>query len=849
MLAGLQLTFIAVLIIASAPLEAAEDASLYREGIKQFQGGDYAAAGRALSQLAPFTQEFGEQARYLLARVHDLSGERPEALALYEAIIDYHTRCRAEAANALSRPESLKDQPAEKARLEKLLKDRTPDHVIRSRFYAGRLLVEEGRYEDALARLARAQQDADGALGEEIKLWLGVAEVQTKRFDEAIKNLATLNDAEALRWLARAQVGQGVTPIQLRQNGAGILPNQEERKAAFASAIASLKKAVALGGKDDLKLELADLLRVDGQYEAAAASYADVSGELKEKGRYRWAVALQLAGKFDDADAAIEKFTADYPRSVLLADAAVRYAENALLARRFDEAMKRFEAVGKRYANTEQAYLATMGIAFARYQSGHFDEAVKIASSIPDGERLGDLAAANYLIADCQLRNLPKDDGDDALATARLIQDLSDLGDRFKSFMLAHEAEPQSVDAALKLGYCLGRQASLIADPAERRKPLSAARRMYMGLLRQFPDHPLYPVMVLESARCTTLFGSRMAENELARFQFEPLKSSPLAAPALVRLGQVMRNSRRSEAAAKMLAAVRAEHEAALMKDRSKITWAAALRFELGMALKDSGQYEQAQEVLQSFLKDFPRQPQAAEIGWRIAQCQREAAMEQLLPVRRLFGRRDSAEQTRSTLAAPLQELRQVGTMMLAEAKQKKDEPDLAAQIAYEAGGCWRTVAEYEAEAARAAAQEEAQRMKQRLKQRLAAPATKPATQPAAETGHDSVKEARACYQAILEFSPDSPAASDAKNALAELDQARPLQIAKRRASSIVLPARYSLPLVLNLDGSAEFARLEPVLRSNSSDLTDESSGSLDEALLSRPFSLSEEAVITSAGK
>src|SRR2546421_7540491 len=146
---------------------------------------------------------------------------------------------------------------------------------------------------------------------------------------------------------------------------------------------------------------------------------------------------------------------------------------------------------------------------------GHFEEGVKIASEIRDGGRLGDLAGGNYLIADCQLRNLRVEAGDDALATARLIQDLSDLGDRFKSFMLAHETEPQSVDAALKLGYCLQRQASLIVDPMERRKPLAAARRMYMGLLRQFPDHPLYPGMVLESARCTALFGSRMAENEL----------------------------------------------------------------------------------------------------------------------------------------------------------------------------------------------------------------------------------------------------------------------------------------------------------------------------------------------
>src|SRR5256885_7872996 len=137
MLAFNRLKFVAVMLIfLGARLALADDAALYRDGIKQFQAGNYAAAGRDLSQLAPFTQEFGEEARYLLARVHDECGERPEALALYEAIIDYDHRCRAEAANALSRPDSLKDQPQEKQRLENVAKEPTPQYMIRSRFFS-----------------------------------------------------------------------------------------------------------------------------------------------------------------------------------------------------------------------------------------------------------------------------------------------------------------------------------------------------------------------------------------------------------------------------------------------------------------------------------------------------------------------------------------------------------------------------------------------------------------------------------------------------------------------------------------------------------------------------------------
>src|SRR3954467_12487353 len=105
MSAFMRTSFIAVLLlIVNARAALADDAALYREGVKQFQAQDYVAAGRALSQLAPFTQPFGEHARYLLARVHDLAGERPEAMALYDAIIDYDTQCRRAAADILSRP-------------------------------------------------------------------------------------------------------------------------------------------------------------------------------------------------------------------------------------------------------------------------------------------------------------------------------------------------------------------------------------------------------------------------------------------------------------------------------------------------------------------------------------------------------------------------------------------------------------------------------------------------------------------------------------------------------------------------------------------------------------------------
>ena len=204
-----------------------------------------------------------------------------------------------------------------------------------------------------------------------------------------------------------------------------------------------------------------------------------------------------------------------------------------------------------------------------------------------------------------------------------------------------------------------------------------------------------------------------------------------------------------------------------------------------------------------------------------------------------------------ATLARGLQQLREAGKIMIAQARDKRDEPEFAAAIAFEAGGCWRTVAEYEEQAARAAAQEEAQRMKQqRARQRFATATTSPTTQPATQPApaqpalvadHDPQKEARACYEMILQIAPDSPTALDARAVLAEIAAAKPMKDWRAKSMRTTTTSRYELPPVLNLDGSAQFVKLDVVLRNNSPDLSDEQGAGLDEGLAARPFSLPKE--------
>lgn len=95
--------------------------ALYYHGFASFLLKDYLAAGRSLGLLAPFDETaYGTHARYLLARVHELTDERPEALVQFEGVLADYERQKKRAAEALAQPNRFADDPSAKARLAAL---------------------------------------------------------------------------------------------------------------------------------------------------------------------------------------------------------------------------------------------------------------------------------------------------------------------------------------------------------------------------------------------------------------------------------------------------------------------------------------------------------------------------------------------------------------------------------------------------------------------------------------------------------------------------------------------------------------------------------------------------------
>src|SRR5262249_46237420 len=179
-------------VVKDAPLAKSRYHRLarYYHGYASFLLGDYPAAARSLNrQDIQGDIVFGAHARYLMGRIHQHDGEKAEAAAQYQAVIEQYAKEKAAAQESLKRPEQFKNMPEEKARLELLVKF-PPDHVIGATFAAATLHYEAGRFGEALARfLEFAKANPDSPRTPEALLHAGYCQVQMKQYAEAIATL------------------------------------------------------------------------------------------------------------------------------------------------------------------------------------------------------------------------------------------------------------------------------------------------------------------------------------------------------------------------------------------------------------------------------------------------------------------------------------------------------------------------------------------------------------------------------------------------------------------------------------------------------------------------------------
>jgi len=549
-------------------------------------------AGRALARLAPFeSSPYDPHARYLLGRIHHRSGEYTEATAHYDAVPATYEKLVAGAKQALP---AAKD-PAEKARLEALVKGPPPDFVSEAIFHAGVALYEQKAFPEAVAKFQLfAQKDKRPAWLEEARLRAGMSQVRMAQNAEALKTLQPMQDhpklARAVRWwMAKA-----------------VLTTAESKP---ADAAEHLKKAAAAPEveagptSEEIQVALADALERAGKAADAVEVYKKLPGE---EALARLVGAHASAKQYREAEAAAAAFEQKYPGSPRLTDVLLRRADATFSEaqgtgkpEQFAEAIKRYE---KLVAGSNSARYRT---ALAQYRLGKHAEALENLRQISEQDRSGDLIGAYLLHGECILKlSMPAEDAVDAITAANLLHSYQEAAANLSKFVPG--AGAQAPDVLMKLGHAYRQIAVLLVDPAERAAAANAGRELYEAFRAQFPAHPMRPVAEYERANCFALAGDlNSAISKLERFRAEPLASAPVAPLANLRHAQLYRSMHQPQPAATILAECRARHEAALLKDPVRSAWVPLIRYHHAAALKELKQAAEAAQILESIVKEY----------------------------------------------------------------------------------------------------------------------------------------------------------------------------------------------------------------------------------------------------
>ncbi len=716
---------------------------LYYHGFACFQLKDELAAGRSLTDLAPFTDPvYGGHARYLLARIYHndpTNNQRAEAMEQYQGVIDDYAKQKAEAVETLKQPDRFKNDPDEKARLEALVRDPPPDYVARSTFFLGVMQYEDGKFAEALTRLAAfAQQHPTSPLVAEAQLRQGFCQVQLKQFGDALKALQPLADKEprladqALMWIGKAQVGAADPGNPAAYDQAVKTAQNTFRTASDRANQLAANDPDAKTRRGEILLELADAQQLVKQFADAANTYNQILNEKllpprEEEVVQDLAAAFHQAGNYAESDKVCERFRTSYPASPLLPAVLFRYAENAYFsalaadklpnaadrqretAKWLDETIKRYQAVVDKYPESPHVNLARYGLGVAYYQKGDLAKARELLEAIAPADRNGDLAVVSYQLADIMIRSAPAK-ADDAVAAGKLEESMQTAAGLLDAFAAGQPNSPQAPDALLKLGYCRQRLAALLVQPPDQAKALGDARAAYEQLLQKYAKSDLVPQATFERAKCLAQQKDvNGAVNELRRFtNQDPLKNSITAPMAVLELATLLRGQNQAQQAADVLAQARQQWEAKLQADPAHAAWVTLLQYHHGVALREAGKRAEARAIFDQVVKAAPDRPEAADAALRFGQCLRDDGQQKIADASKKLATPGlkpeeiaAAQKRMDDGAKDLREAVQYLNAQAEQVKQKQPDSPARARMYYEAAWACRALADLEVKAAR----------------------------------------------------------------------------------------------------------------------------------------------------
>jgi len=795
------------------------DLALYHLGYALFNLDEHLEAGRALSQLAPFPQEFGAHARYLLGRIHHLAGERAEAAIQYRGARTGHVERVRSAQQAMRTPNALTSE--KRAACEALLRDPPPEYVSRAAFYLAMTDCETDRYPEAIEEFAAfIQRNPHSPLAPEALLRQAFCRLQSNAAGEALPQLQKLaadqpRSDRARWWLARCQarLADPRNPEaydELMKSAAGNL-----RAAAELAGQLSATDPAAKIRRGDVLMELGDLLMKLNRWREAADAYRRVARENTtpnrvEEATQRCIAALHLGGFYRESEELGARFEQEFPRSVLLPAALLRRAGNAYmtamgqaasaapaeLARLFAEPAARYRRIIEQFPDFTGAGLAREGLASCCYRLGKYEDAIPILESIPKEDCYGELANVPYLLADCLIRTSPPDAAD-AWSAADLMDKAERAAALLEVFVAANEKSPMAPDAFLKLGWCYGRVAGIAADTEARSKALAGGQSAYERLIQKFPQDPQAPAAILGRASCIAALAGAAKDHwqqqrlmsdavtELGKFLTDT-RGSAAAPDALLKLAAMLRAQDRGAEAADAVQQYRAQFGPGMLKDPAAADKLCRLMYEQALSLKKAGKTAEARALLEGAAKAFPAHPMGAAAAWRAAQDRREEltsqAASRMEALRNALARTDTGPEDLAAAERKVNDLADglrgtlTATLARADGLRGSAPGSHAYQGAlHEAGSVARLLADAEIEAAvRQMRRDSASNMLARLLKSVPAGQTPPAVRepsirPTDAPQPQAERTAVECFERIVAAAPDTALAAQARVDLAEL--------------------------------------------------------------------------------
>lgn len=754
---------------------------------------DYPGATAALAQIAPFNQiGIGLNAHYLLGRVLQETGEKPEAAIEYETVFKGYLEQRRKAEETLRNKDALRGKPLEQMRLQELTRT-APEYVLMSWYNAATIQFEYGQYADAVTKYQSFLQAASRSeLAPLAQLRQGICQVQMKSPDGA-RTLQTLMENPQLGDQACWWVGK-LQRILADPN------NPDQQKKMVTAAIVTFgragERATALEKTDpaaaarhgDILMDIADSYVLIKQYKEATPIYQSLAKdatnpERAEVAQERLAMTLTRLSQFAEADAACQSFLGKYPRSMLRPMVMFWQAENSYRQGVQDRAVAQYQTLVDKYPEFAQASAARFGLGMAYYRQEKWEQAVKQLEHILDADRNGELAAASYYQADCLMHTMPEN-ADDALSAARLSGQLEEASKLLSTYVGSVTESPEMPVAMLKLADCYQRNASILADQQEKAKTLQSARETYDKLLQKYPRHPAFAQAVMDRALCMAMTGDAGgAINELNRFRNDgALIKSEVAPLALVRLSELMVRHGRAVDAAAMLEKARKDYEPQIEKDPKRAEWIPALRYQHGLALKESGKSKEALAIFEAIVKEFADRPEAAEASLASIQVRKDEALNKLRSARQAVASAPIEKPVDAKLlegeAAAIKQVTEIANAFGEHADRIADKAagsDLHVRTLRDAASSWRAIADAEIETIRRdRAAESLKKLKDKLaKDKVVGKSNSVPRPPEIKLASVPVtpaeQKAREFYNKALEAGPDSPVCNELRLELAQM--------------------------------------------------------------------------------